>query len=109
MANNNGPQMVNGKMISPVEIQKLENSGGKPLPQMVKIQMEAKFNTDLSDVRVHYGPNAARMTSMTGAKAFAVGNRIVISPNTFHTPEGQRLLTHEVTHVIQQKAGKLKR
>ncbi len=96
------PHTVNGKIIPAADVKKLESSGGKPLSTAIKNTLEAKFNTDLSNVRVHEGPNAARLTATVGAKAFTLGNHVVFQPGLFDTQEGQRLLAHELTHVVQQ-------
>ena len=98
--------MVNGRVVPHADVQKLHASGGKPVPAMVKSEMEAKLGADLSNVRVHTGPNATRMTMTMGAQAFAVGNHIVLSPSIANTQEGRNLLGHELTHIAQQRQGK---
>ena len=59
---------------------------------------------DFSNVRVHTDARAAESARAVGALAYTVGNNIVFaagqySPNTL---SGQRLLGHELSHVIQQ-------
>lgn len=70
--------------ILPADIQKLETSGGKPLPQPLKHILESELKTDLSKVRVHTGENAVRLTNLMGAESFSVGNHIVIAPEKYH-------------------------
>ncbi|HEX2095732.1 MAG TPA: DUF4157 domain-containing protein [Longimicrobiaceae bacterium] len=80
-------------------------SGGQPLPGPVQTKMEAAFGHDFSGVRIHQGPEAASI----GASAFTRGTNIHFVPGRYdpHSQEGQRLLGHELTHVVQQRAGKV--
>jgi hypothetical protein len=108
--NQNGkPPMVNGRIVPHADVQKLEASGGNPLPASVKVSMEAKLNTDLSNIRVHTGPNAARMTTTMAAQAFTVGNHIVLAPSLANSGQGRHLLAHELSHVVQQTRGNPKK
>ncbi|MET0921975.1 MAG: DUF4157 domain-containing protein, partial [Xanthobacteraceae bacterium] len=50
----------------------LAHGGGARLPQTVLAKMEAAFGADFSSVRIHVGPQAARI----GAVAFTTGNDI---------------------------------
>ena len=65
--------------------------------------MEPKLNADLSGVRVHTGGDAAAAASGYGARAFTQGNDIHFNAGEFSpgTKEGDRLLAHELTHVVQ--------
>ena len=80
-------------------------SGGWPLPRDVQAKMEAALNANFSDVRVHVGPDA----SAIGAIAFTWGSDLHFAPGQYnpHTPHGQFLLGHELTHVVQQRAGRV--
>jgi ribosomal protein S18 acetylase RimI-like enzyme len=80
-------------------------SGGWPLPREVREKMERAMNANFSDVRVHVGPEA----SAIGAIAFTWGSDIHFAPGQYnpHTPHGQFLLGHELTHVVQQRAGRV--
>ena len=68
--------------------------------------MEAVFKADFSDVRVHVGPEAASI----GALAFTHGTDLYFATGQYNpqTPQGQRLLGHELTDVVQQLAGRVK-
>ena len=59
---------------------------------------------DFSEVRVHEGNEAARMSRMLGAKAFTHGRDVFFGEGQYdpHTIDGKRLLAHELTHVHQQ-------
>ena len=80
-------------------------SGGWPLPRDVQAKMEAALGANFSDVRIHVGPEA----SAIGAIAFTWGSDIHFAPGLYspHTPHGQFLLGHELTHVVQQRAGRV--
>jgi hypothetical protein len=80
-------------------------SGGWPLPRDVQAKMEAALGANFSDVRIHVGPEAAAI----GAIAFTWGSDLHFAPGQYnpHTPHGQFLLGHELTHVVQQRAGRV--
>lgn len=84
----------------------LGRSGGRPLPESIQQKMETFFGTDFSDVRIHVGQEA----SSIGALAFTHGSNIYFAPGLFNpgTPQGQQLLGHELTHVVQQRAGRVR-
>jgi hypothetical protein len=84
----------------------LPSGGGAPLPDPVRQKMEGFFKTDFSDVRVHIGPQAPAI----GAIAFTIGSQIFFAPGQYQpgSPNGQALLGHELTHVVQQRAGRVR-
>ncbi|MFE3518261.1 DUF4157 domain-containing protein [Streptomyces sp. NPDC059166] len=76
-------------------------SAGSPLPGPVRKEMESRFGTDFSDVRLHTGSSARRSASGIGARAYTSGSHVVIG-------EGggdKHTLAHELTHVVQQRQG----
>ncbi len=79
---------------------------GQPLPEPIQKKMEAFFNTSFADVRVHVGPEA----SSIGALAFTHGTDLYFVPGQYNpqSPQGQQLLGHELTHVVQQRAGRVR-
>jgi hypothetical protein len=81
-------------------------SGGQPLPTEVRSKMEAAFGADFSDVRVHVGHEASRI----GAIAYTWGSNIHFAPGHYNpnTLQGQKVLGHELWHVVQQKSGRVK-
>jgi hypothetical protein len=81
-------------------------SGGQPLPSEVRAKMETAFGADFSDVRVHVGHEASRI----GAIAYTWGSNIHFAPGHYnpHTLQGQKVLGHELWHVVQQKAGRVR-
>lgn len=81
-------------------------AGGRPLPDGVRQRMESFFKTDFSDVRVHVGSHA----SAIGAVAFTIGSSLHFAPGQFQpdTPRGLQLIGHELAHVVQQRAGRVR-
>ena len=81
-------------------------SGGQPLSEAIQQKMESFFGADFSDVRIHVGQEA----SSIGALAFTHGSNIYFAPGLYSpgTPQGQQLLGHELTHVVQQRAGRVR-
>jgi hypothetical protein len=61
---------------------------------------------DFSSVRLHYR-GADRICRAFGATALAVGSDIYFRDGAFapHTPDGLRILAHELAHVVQQHHG----
>jgi len=84
----------------------LARGGGQPLPSALQAKMEAAFGTDFFDVRIHEGPQAARI----GALAFTIGNCIYFAAGRYQpeTPQGQQILGHELAHVVQQRQGRVR-
>jgi hypothetical protein len=79
---------------------------GAPLEAASRKRMEASFGTDFSDVRVHTGGSAAASARAIDAHAFTVGNEIVLGDGqTPGSPNHERTLAHELTHVVQQRSG----
>lgn len=105
----NGAQAIQRKSGPGVEAFRVplrEKSGGLPLPDAVRTKMETAFSTDFSDVRVHIG----REASSLGAIAYTWGTNIHFAPGQYnpHTLQGQKLLGHELWHVVQQKNGRVR-
>jgi hypothetical protein len=68
---------------------------------------EHRFGQDFSDVRVHADAESARFAQSVGADAFTIGRDVVFGSGRYapQAPEGQRLLAHELAHVVQQQRG----
>jgi len=78
---------------------------GQPLDLKTRTRMEARLGEDLGGVRLHTGDAAARSAEVLNANAYTVGEHIVFSRAQYRPErtEGQRLLAHEMAHVIQQR------
>ncbi len=79
---------------------------GRPMPKAVQQKMESYFGAEFSDVRVHVGQHASKI----GALAFTTGSDVHFAPGRYNpmSGAGQSLLAHELTHVLQQRAGKVR-
>lgn len=87
-------------------IRSLQQSGGQPLAPSILASMENHFGHDFAGVRVHNDARAARLANGLNARAFTVGSNIVFGLGELQpgTMTGRRLLAHELTHVVQQRA-----
>ena len=79
--------------------------GAVPLPAATQAEMEASFGADLSAVRV----SESREPMRSGAEAVTEGNHIEFAPGRFdpESARGRFLLGHELTHVLQQRGGRV--
>ena len=78
--------------------------GGQPLPAPARNFFEPRFGADFGQVRVHADARAAESAQSVNAMAYTVGRDIVFGAGRYQpgTDEGNRLLAHELTHVVQQ-------
>jgi hypothetical protein len=79
-------------------------SGGRALEGAIQAEMGARFGHDFSQVRVHTDAHAGEDAEALGAKAYTRGSDIVFGGGqwTPGSPATERLLAHELTHVVQQ-------
>ncbi|HMG22472.1 MAG TPA: DUF4157 domain-containing protein, partial [Kofleriaceae bacterium] len=93
----------------PAVEQALARAGsGAPLPAAVRRKMEDELGIDLARVRVHTDSVAAHAARAVRAEAFTVGEDIFFADGAY-APEsraGQKLLAHELTHVVQSWQGR---
>ncbi len=77
------------------------------LPDSVKGKMENSFGTDFSSVNIH--KDSGQATNM-GALAYTQGNDVHFAPGQYNpeSSKGQELIGHELTHVVQQRQGRVK-
>jgi len=97
---------------SSVTSAKIPEAGGSPLTGDLRNKLEPKLGADLSAVRIHTGGESASAASHYGARAFTLGNDVHFNKGEFNpgTKEGNRLLGHELTHVVQgQSSGPVQR
>ncbi len=79
--------------------------GGQPLAAPERAFFEPRFGRDFGGVRVHTGPAAHDLARSVRARAFTLGDSIVVAAGqpSPATTAGRRLLAHELTHVLQQR------
>lgn len=99
-------QRKGGHGVEAFQVPLRQKAGGLPLPRDVRAKMETAFSADFSDVRVHIGHEATSL----GAIAYTWGTNIHFAPGQYnpHTIQGQKLLGHELWHVLQQKQGRVR-
>lgn len=81
--------------------------GGRSLDAATLDAMQSRFGQDFSSVRIHTDDDAARSAAARGTRAYSRGNDLVFATGRYSpaTPDGQRLIAHELAHVAQQRAG----
>ncbi|HEY0764462.1 MAG TPA: DUF4157 domain-containing protein [Pyrinomonadaceae bacterium] len=85
----------------------MRQSRGQPLQMPVRRELETAMGFDFGSIRIHHDLAAQRASHMFQANAFTVGSDIFFGPGQFNpeTELGRHLLTHELTHTIQQGNG----
>jgi hypothetical protein len=76
----------------------IAGESGTPLEDAARLSEE--IGADVSHARVVVGAQAAEAAAAVGARAFAVGHRIFFGAG--EGPWNERLLKHELAHVVQQ-------
>jgi len=80
---------------------------GEALDPEVRRAAEQQHGHSFHDVRVHQDAAADAAARGLGARAFTSGTDVVFRAGAYEpsTPRGQRLLAHELAHVVQQARG----
>jgi hypothetical protein len=88
----------------PPIVREVLRSPGQPLEAAVRAFFEPRFGHDFSEVRLHIDGAAAESARKLNARAYTVGAHLAFDRDQYNpeTFEGQRLLAHELTHVVQQ-------
>lgn len=78
--------------------------GGKVLDDNTRDRMETAFGADFSGVRLHTDAQADALNRTLNARAFTTEQDIFFRQGAYNpdSPDGQELLAHELTHVVQQ-------
>jgi hypothetical protein len=77
---------------------------GSALSPTTLSHMEPAFGADLSGVRIHDNSSAHQLNKQLNAQAFTHGKDIYFDSGKYkpQNTDGQHLLAHELTHVVQQ-------
>jgi hypothetical protein len=77
---------------------------GLPLEAATRSSMEKRFGHDFGDVRVHADAQSAASAGGLDALAYSMGSHIFFGAGQYapRTRSGERLLAHELAHVVQQ-------
>lgn len=92
--------------MAPASVDNTLSEAGTPMVPTLRRDMEQRFGHDFSRVRIHAGGSAQQSTRDVSARAYTVGEHIAFNAGQFapDTRQGQRLIAHELAHVIQQGA-----
>lgn len=83
----------------------IDNLGsGQQLDSSTRAFFEPRFGYDFGDVRIHSSEAATHSAQRVNALAYTTGTDIMFGAGQYapSTTAGQRLLAHELVHVIQQ-------
>src|SRR5690606_14927586 len=76
---------------------------GRPLAPSIRRRLEPELGVDLSTVRLHTSGEAGELAHRLSARAFTLGNHIVLGRESdLQSHAGQRLLAHELGHLPEQ-------
>ncbi|MCC6192602.1 MAG: DUF4157 domain-containing protein [Anaerolineales bacterium] len=83
------------------------SAGGSPLAPGLAQEFGARLDSDLTNVRVHTGPEADALNQAVDAVAFTSGQNVFFSQGAYapQSAQGRHLLAHELAHTVQQAAG----
>jgi hypothetical protein len=83
-----------------------KKGGGSALPDIFRSKVEQAIGADFSRVKIHTDQEADTLSRSLSARAFTIGNDIFFKQGEYNpsSTEGQKLITHELTHTIQQGA-----
>jgi hypothetical protein len=89
---------------APCAVKSGTQGGGQALDKRTNAEMSAKFGHDFSQIRIHTDSRAGEAAGAMGANAYALGGDIVFGAGKYNpgSRETERLLAHELTHVVQQ-------
>ena len=86
-------------------------ASGQPMPESSRRFFEPRFGQDFSNVRIHTDSVAAKSAQSINALAYTTSNNIVFNSGQYapESDSGKKLMAHELTHVVQQGEGVVRR
>ena len=102
-ATRGGPP-ISALVAAPPSVERTLAAPGRPLPDGVRKDMEARLGHDFRATRIHDDDQAHKSAGEISARAYTSGRHIVFAPGQYQTgtTAGRQLLAHELVHVIQQ-------
>ena len=78
---------------------------GSTLHEPLRRRFASRLGDQLADVRIHTDATAQTLTRAVAARAFATGRDVYFAPGEYRpgTHDGDHLIAHELTHVVQQR------
>ncbi len=106
------PIRANADDVDPGQLrQHLLQSGGAgmPVPGAVMERFNEVAPGNVEGARLHADPRSATAARDIGARAFTIGSDVFFGAGQFepHTTQGVALIGHELTHVVQQREGRV--
>lgn len=102
-----GDGLLEGGAVHPSVEKAISSSrgSGASLDRGVQEKFGPQLGDSLSDVRVHADSTADALARSVSARAFATGNDVYFAQGEYKpgTQDGDKLLAHELTHVVQQR------
>jgi hypothetical protein len=79
--------------------------GGRALDMRLRDRFAEGLGEPLNDVRVHTDERADALAQSVSARAFTSGSDVFFASGEYRpgSSDGDRLIAHEVTHVVQQR------
>ncbi len=92
----------------PSIVHQVLRSPGHQLDSHTRGFMEFRFGHDFSMVRVHTDSQASDSARAVSANAYTTGNHVAFREGQYSpgTQRGDRLIAHELTHVLQQNSAR---
>jgi hypothetical protein len=83
----------------------LARGGGTGLDESTRERFGPSLGDQLTDVRIHADAGADALARSVSARAFTTGSDIFFATGEYRpgSSDGNRLLAHELTHVVQQR------
>lgn len=84
---------------------------GQPLDAGLQLSIGQLMRADLSGVRVHTDAQSDQLNQSIQARAFTTGQDVFFRKGEYQPgrTNGQQLIAHELTHVLQQNAGEVRK
>jgi hypothetical protein len=91
--------------LAPPIVHEVLRASGQPLEPATRAALEPRFGHDFSRVRVHTDAHAAASARAVNALAYTVGSHVAFGSGRYApgTPAGDKLIAHELAHVVQQR------
>lgn len=85
--------------------------GGQAIAPTLQAQMSAAMGADFSGVRIHTDAQSDQLNQSIQAKAFTTRQDVFFRQGEYQpqSHSGQKLIAHELAHVVQQNRGRIQR
>ncbi len=104
-ARGHGTASGQGHAAAPPIVHEILRTPGQPLDPATRAFMAPRYGQDFSNVRIHSDEPAAKSAQAVAAAAYTVGEHVVFASDRYRpgSSSGQRLIAHELAHVVQQQ------